>query len=270
MSQLFTRNVPITNRDVSNIVKQFTGIDYVPKQLARFQSAFTHDSYVRGQAPQPPLPGDLPLQPRSYQLSEWGGDTIIHFVLTQYLLDRYSPEGQEDACPQEGELTNLRATMECNKQLAAISRRLGFDRFIVIHPSLVDPKQSRTSVDVLADVFEAFVQALYRDSGRAVEGIVKTWIINVMETFFDFADYWTTDRNFKGRFQETTHKLYGWTPKFKILNVERRPDGSRLFTSAVISPRDGQVFGVGTHEEKTESEQLACKAALEAMQRRPA
>lgn len=267
MAQSYIKNVPITHRDVTEIIKKYTGIDYKPRNVQRFQDAFTHDSYTRATALQPPLPGDMPLQARSYQLSEWGGDTIIHFVLTQYLLDRYCPEGQEDTCPQEGELTTLRATMECNKQLAALSKQMGFERFIVIHPSLMDPKQSRGSVDVLADVFEAFIQALYRDSGRAIEGIVKTFIIAIMETHFDFSDYWTTDRNFKGRFQELTHKRFGWTPKFKVLGVERRPDGTRIFTSAVVGPYDGRVFGIGTHDEKTESEQLACKAALEALAR---
>lgn len=267
-------NVPITARDVSDIVQKFTGQPYEVRDISRFQEAFVHDSYVKGPDVQPGLPGSLPLQPRSYQLLEWGGDTIIHFILTQYLLDRYCPSNDTQT-PQEGELTNLRATMECNKQLAALSRQLGFERFVVIQPGLTDVKQTRYSVDVLADVFEAFIQALYRDCNRDILGLVTTFVINIMETYFDFADYWTTDRNFKGRFQETTHKLYGWTPKFKVLDVERTPK-TRVFTSAVVGPANGRswsaadpgrVFGVGKHEEKTESEQLACKAALEALQR---
>jgi ribonuclease-3 len=64
----------------------------------------------------------------------------------------------------EGRMTTARATLVCKTALARFARDLGFGRWVVIDRQL-ELSGARNSDRILADVFEAWVGALFRDKG---------------------------------------------------------------------------------------------------------
>ena len=93
----------------------------------------------------------------SYETLEFMGDSVLGFVVTKFLFDKYEKE-------QEGFLTKIRTKMVRGTTLAALARVLGFDKWI-----LMDEKGERngwnTNPKILEDVFEAFIGAIYLDLG---------------------------------------------------------------------------------------------------------
>lgn len=90
---------------------------------------------------------------RNYEVFEWFGDAILHEVLTVILDDqRY-----ENA--NEGELTCARQALEQKETLAELSKRLGFDKYIIKHSGEL------IAIDMLEDVVESLIAAIYKDGG---------------------------------------------------------------------------------------------------------
>lgn len=112
------------------------------KELSLYQKAFTHKSASADE---------------SFETLEFMGDSVLGFVITKFLFDKYEKR-------QEGFLTKARTKLVRSETLADIALKLGLDTMV-----LMDEKGMRnkwnTNPKILEDVFEALVGAIYMDLG---------------------------------------------------------------------------------------------------------
>ena len=117
------------------------------KDLNLYRRSFTHKSALKRYSG---LTG-------SYETLEFMGDSVLGFVITKHLFDLHEKE-------QEGFLTKARTKMVRGKTLCEIATQLGLDSWI-----LMDDKGIRnnwnTNPNILEDVFEALIGAIYLDLG---------------------------------------------------------------------------------------------------------
>lgn len=253
------RNVPLTADDVSRILC-IPG--YRVRDLAIFQKAMVHSTYVRrseyttltgepsvlGACP----PGVMDLQDESYEQLEFRGDSILGAVVANYLCERYPQENP-------GFLTNTRKLIVRNKTLGALARdKLNLDKFFVVskHVEEMLPTHGRQNIEKLGDVLEAFIAALWIDSGMDFQ-MVNDFVVTMIETHLDIPLLLREDDNYKDRMQKYCQQKMAFTPIYKMVS-----DGADGFTMAVCKP-DGEFLGVGNSTTKKQAEQNACKNALE-------
>ena len=129
------------------------------KNLSLYQRAFTHKSALK----------EYEHLTESFETLEFIGDSVLGFVITKYLFDRYENK-------QEGFLTKARTKLVRGETLAHIANHLGLSQWVIM-----DEKGMRNSwnknVKILEDVFEALVGALYMDIGliHAKEFILRLY-----------------------------------------------------------------------------------------------
>jgi dsRNA-specific ribonuclease len=118
------------------------------------------------------------------------------------------------------------------------------------------PAHGRQNIEKLGDVLEAFIAALWIDSGMNFQ-MVNDFVINMIETHLDIPLMLREDDNYKDRMQKYCQQKMGFTPIYKMMS-----DGAEGFTMAVCKP-DGEILGTGNSTTKKQAEQNACRHALE-------
>ncbi|WP_114571109.1 ribonuclease III [Exiguobacterium flavidum] len=201
------------------------------------KQAFTHSSFVNEQRESG---GDN-------ERLEFLGDAVLELTVSRYLFDHYPDRS-------EGELTKLRAAIVCEPSLVQFAHAYRFSELILLGKG-EELTGGRNRPALLADVFEAFIGALYLDQGvEAVERfLAETVFPKVATGFFE------EQTDFKSQLQEAIQRE-GLGPIEYAIVEERGPAHSREFISRVFVS-DG-VEGTGTGRSKKEAEQQAAKEAL--------
>jgi len=117
------------------------------KNLDLYQKAFTHKSALK----------EYEQFTESFETLEFIGDSVLGFVITKFLFDRYESR-------QEGFLTKARTKLVRGETLAHIASHLGLQNLIIM-----DEKGMRNGWNnnpkILEDAFEALIGAIYMDIG---------------------------------------------------------------------------------------------------------
>jgi ribonuclease-3 len=116
--------------------------------LEVYTQAFTHKSALK----------QYPELKTSYENLEFMGDSVLGFIITRHLFDRYSGEHEE------GFLTKARTKIVRGSTLAIISERLGLYRWIVMDDKGIKKGWNRNP-KIMEDVLEALIGAIYLDLG---------------------------------------------------------------------------------------------------------
>lgn len=176
----------------------------------------------------------------SYETLEFMGDSVLGFVVTKFLFDAHEKE-------QEGFLTKARTKMVRGTTLAALSKILEFDKWIIM-----DEKGMRNGWNnnpkILEDVFEAFVGAIYLDLGMVH---AKRFILES----FEKVETNLTDDNYKDQ-------LMRWCQAEKLPLPDYRVDAHSNGTFMVTVIVDGQEMGCGFASTKKQAEQNAAQLLL--------
>ena len=183
----------------------------------------------------------------SYERLEFLGDSVLGIITSDYIFRTFPHL-------PEGELTKLRATLVCEKQLCVFSQELGLKKFIKLSRGERHCMgQNRPSI--LADVFEAICAAIYLDSGmeEAKNFVLKFIVPAVKNPKIQNAKDYKTD------LQEIVQKNPGETIEY-VLIKEEGPDHDKKFT--VEAKISNNPVGRGSGNSKKEAEQHAAKAAL--------
>ncbi len=183
----------------------------------------------------------------SYERLEFLGDSVLGIITSDYIFRTFPHL-------PEGELTKLRATLVCEKQLCVFSQELGLKKFIKLSRGERHCMgQNRPSI--LADVFEAICAAIYLDSGmeEAKNFVLKFIVPAVKNPKIQNAKDYKTD------LQEIVQKNPGETIEY-VLIKEEGPDHDKKFT--VEAKISNNPVGRGSGKSKKEAEQHAAKAAL--------
>jgi ribonuclease-3 len=201
------------------------------------KQAFTHSSYVNEQR----------TALEDNERLEYLGDAVLELTVSEFLYHKY-PERTE------GELTKLRASIVCEPSLVGFAERLDFGSYVFLGKG-EELTGGRTRPALLADVFEAFVGALYLDQGLdRVRAFLQEHIFPTLkdESKLQAADY-------KTQLQEHAQHHGLGTIEYRIVD-ERGPAHEREFVAEVTM--DGTVLGRGSGRSKKEAEQHAASEAL--------
>ncbi len=180
---------------------------------------------------------------------EFLGDTILQFVVTDFIYQRY-PEYSE------GELAKLRSSTVRKEVLHDVGRELEIGAYLMLGKG-EEASGGRSKASIVADAMEAVLGAVYLDGGleRSRSLILGLWkpIILARAAAPGWGD-------FKSRLQEHLAQD-GERPAYHI--SEEGPDHDKSFTATVeIRAR---VWGTGTGSSKREAEQAAAGEALRAL-----
>lgn len=180
---------------------------------------------------------------------EFLGDAVLDLALSDLLM-RHFPE------QPEGDLSKYRAAMVNESELAAIALELKFDEIMRLGRGELNTGGSQKP-RLLASVFEAYVGALYLDSGfqKAYDFLREVFTPRFASLAAD-----GKDRDFKTRLQERAQEQHRQTPTYDLVQ-EEGPDHNKTF---VVSVKLGaQELATGKGRSKKQAEQEAARRALE-------
>jgi ribonuclease-3 len=202
------------------------------------KQAFTHASYRnehRGENGQ------------DNERLEFLGDAVLELLISEFLYTRFP------TLP-EGELTRMRASIVCEPSLVRFAEKLQFNKYIRLGRG-EELSGGRRRPALLADVFEAFMGALYLDQGlEAVRSFLQTSVLPDLENVHGLLL-----SDFKTLLQEQVQRDNLGTLSYRILE-ERGPAHNREFVSQVYI--NDQPYGTGTGRSKKEAEQRAAHETL--------
>ncbi len=216
---------------MEELFKQF---DIKPNNVELYEQAFLHTSYCYEHEIS-----------ESYERLEFLGDAILDLAVSDYLYNNKNYE--------EGEMTRIRASYVCEDAVSVYADDLGFSKYIKVgHGEELSGGKHKKAI--LADVFEAFVAAIYTDLGyeKAREFVLKVavpYIENDSVKLF---------KDFKSLLQEavqTTKKSLDY-----VLVDEFGPAHNKTFKIDVKI--DDIVYGTGVGASKKQAEQKAAEEAL--------
>lgn len=205
-----------------------------------FTQAFTHRSYLN-ENPGAGLGNN--------ERMEFLGDAVIELVVTEYLYKKF-PE------KPEGEMTNWRAALVNAKMLSQVAEELSFNEHLLL--SRGEAKETgKARSYILANTFEAFLGALYLDSGYgASEKFIHQYLLPKLPEIIKTGAY----KDAKSKFQEEAQERIGITPAYKVLE-ESGPDHQKKFIIGIFLGKEEVAQGEGSS--KQEAEEQAAKNALE-------
>ena len=196
----------------------------------------------------------VPLQPISYERLEYIGDAILNAATAHYVFQRFPTS-------DEGFMTTLRTKLVRSKTLARISKKLKFHKYILLSLYTDKVLNGRKNRNTLEDVFEAWIGALYLDSGPDIGfGICLKFITNVFETWIDMVNMINRDDNYKKNLLEYYQKRFKTEAKYQIISVRGKKQ-HKIYTMGALSPT-GEIIGIGQAKNKVDADQMASKQAL--------
>lgn len=292
------KNTRITKKFIENMFKNY-GIDYKVHDIGIFIIAMTHPSYTNKDYREMknlktilmginflknedliPISTEqihmaVPLGETSYERLEFFGDSILRFVITECISNRYKNMN-------EGDLTKLRAQIENGTSLAEISRKIGLPKYLLL-PRNLEATGSREKSDKFhCDIFEAFIAAMYYDSmgikytdiGNSLDLITRNrgpsfdlcfrFISSLIEDEIDLSMLIKTETNHKDKLLQHYHVL-GWgDPKYNVMEVivDENKMGKKYFRM-YVRDNEGNIIGTGTGSSKQKGEKIAAKKALQ-------
>jgi len=209
------------------------------KNKKLFEQAFTHRSYLN----------ESKQKISSNERLEFLGDSVISFVVSQYIYKTYPNYN-------EGILTNLRSLLVNTKSLAQVAKELNFGSLLKLSKGEEESK-GRQNQSLLANSFEAYVGALFLD-----QGVESIWEL-LNKVLLPKADYFVENNVFKdpkSLLQEKVQAQKQNSPVYKVLG-EAGPAHAKLFTVGVYV--FSKLLGIGEGKSKQQAEEMAAKQALE-------
>lgn len=219
------------------LCKSKFSISFENEQLLK--QAFTHSSYVNEHAEK---------QLSDNERLEFLGDAVLEIAVSDYLYQRHKEMS-------EGELSKLRANIVCEDSLYHFAELLSLHEYILLGKG-EERTGGRKRQALLADVFEAFLGAVYLDQGMATcQRFLKEFIFPhiIDDTFSHVTDY-------KTKLQELIQEGKGNFLKYHIY-AEKGPSHAKEFHAEVIVNDKERAEGIG--KSKKEAEQDAAKNMLE-------
>jgi ribonuclease-3 len=227
------------NRAKENPFKEMQkniGFFFADEKLLK--QAFTHSSYVNEHRRKPH---------EDNERLEFLGDAVLELTISKFLYNKYTHM-------TEGELTKLRAAVVCEPALVEFANELNFGKLILLGKG-EELTGGRERPALLADVFEAFVGALYLDKGidTVIEFLEKIVFPKINAGAFSHV------MDFKSQLQELVQRDGTGMIEYRVLQ-EKGPAHNREFVSRVSL--NGEELGIGTGKSKKEAEQHAAQEAL--------
>lgn len=212
------------------------------KQEALLEQAFTHASYVNENRSK---------GSKHYERLEFLGDAVLELTVSDYLFNRF-PERPE------GQLTKLRAACVCEGALVVYAKELNLSDYFRIGRG-EENAGGRTRDALVADIFEAFIGAMYLSEGI---DCVRSFLGKVIFPKIDDGTF-EANNDYKTLLQEWLQKDGDISISYEILS-ENGPAHDKAFQVRLVVNGEPQSMGEG--RTKKTAEQSAAQAALASYQ----
>ena len=140
------------------------------------------------------------------QRLEFLGDSVLEIVLTEHLFLLYPTM-------TEGDMTKTRSALACESSLALLAREMKLGPLLRIGKG----EQGAGGVErdsTLADLFEAFIGALYLELGF---NSVREFLLELIKTHFPDPRQLLQELNPKGKLQEFSQQHWNEVPHYTVL-----------------------------------------------------
>lgn len=211
--------------DLRNFVVERLG--HEPGDLSLFEKALTHPS----------------LGPAHYQRLEFLGDRVLGLIMAEWLLERFPKE-------KEGIISHRFTTLVSGESCAEIALEIGVPDHVRMGKQAWQEGVSR-SVNVLGDVMEALIAALYRDGGLDT---ARRFIRRHWERLIDAQP--RAPRHPKSLLIELAEGQGRKPPTYAVLD-RSGPDHAPRFTVRVEVRGLGEASGEGLSKQEAETEAAA-------------
>lgn len=257
-------NVLINKNDIYNLFENLGLMNnsyfhktFNIKNISLYQKAFVHTSYTNllDYADYKNIHNYLELQSISYEKIEFLGDALLGSCISSYLYDRYVDIHKQD----EGFLTKIKIKLVCGEQLAYLSKCIGFNKYAIISEHIDKNCDGRNNKNILEDIFEAFIGALYLDTKDI--NLINIFIITIIEKYVDFSKMILDENNFKEQLLKYFQHNYKCNPIYNTTKIE---DNEYVSIVSYICTISNKTIDINTAKSlnKKKAEQLAARGAL--------
>jgi ribonuclease III len=223
-----------TDREAEVLDECQKAIGYTFRNVQLLRGALTHTSGANTRL-------------ASNERLEFLGDAVLGLVTCEQLFQRF-PEYQE------GELTKIKSSVVSRRTCAQISRELNLGDFLFMGKGM--NVYHAVPANLLADVFESLVAAVYLDGGLdAAKELILRYVGPEIERVAEA----THHGNFKSLLQQIAQNESNATPQYVLLD-EKGPDHSKCFKVAAVIA--GYSHPAAWGRNKKEAEQRAAMNAL--------
>lgn len=208
------------------------------KSITGYIEAFIHRSIVNERPD---------FAPKHNERLEFLWDAVLELVITENLFLEYKEKN-------EGELTDIRSALVRGKNLAQVSKNIGFDKYLLLGNG-EELSGGRENEYILANCLEAFLWALYLDGGF-VES--KKFIdAHIYAKLQDLSDD-TLFKDYKSLVQEYAQAEYDITPNYKLI-TDSGPDHDKVFEVGIYL--NEILIGTGKGSSKKKAQESAAEDA---------
>lgn len=176
------------------------------------------------------------------QRLEFLGDAVVQIIVTEELFHRYPDM-------KEGAMTKIRSAMVNQEALATIARNLHLGEYLQLGRGEKEAHGDQRD-STLSDLFEAFMGAIFLDSGMDA---ARELLVNyIREHIPEPADI-VKSENPKGALQEFTQQRHMGVPKYHVASVTG-PEHQPLHRVEVTIPGYEPVSGYAFSRKQAESD----------------
>lgn len=181
---------------------------------------------------------------------EFLGDAILGLITVEQLFVRF-PEYQE------GDMTKIKSAVVSRTACAQFSEEMHLGDFLFLGRGM--KSGAALPSNLLADVFESLVAAIYLDGGMDA---VKPFVLKFVTPEIDRVVRDVANNNYKSLLQQVAQRELGGTPRYQVLD-EQGPDHARSFKIAVVI--NSQRYPAAWGQNKKIAESRAAQNALAAV-----
>jgi ribonuclease III len=227
-----------SDREQSILAACQDAIGYTFQKPELLRAALTHTSGANTRA-------------GSNERLEFLGDSVLGLVTCEQLFQRFPDY-------QEGDMTKVKSVVVSRKTCAAFSRELGLGDFLFTGKGL--NRNEDIPANMLADVFEALVAAIFLDGGWEA---AREFVLEYIDPEIDRVAGDAIHANSKSALQQLAQKTYGGTPRYYLLD-EQGPEHDKCFK--VAAEVNEHFFPAAWGRNKKEAELKAALNALAALE----
>jgi ribonuclease-3 len=223
-----------TTREAEILEECQNAIGYHFRRIDLLRAALTHTSGADTRAD-------------SNERLEFLGDSVLGLVCCEQLYLRFPDY-------QEGDLTKIKSAVVSRRTCARLSRLLNLGDYLFLGKGM--HFQTAIPANLLADVYESLVGAMYLDGGLEA---AKDFILKYLNPEIEEVAEAAHAGNYKSLLQQVAQKEFNATPAYHLLD-EKGPDHSKCFKLSAVIGRYHYPAAWG--RTKKEAEQKAAMNAL--------
>jgi ribonuclease III len=213
---------------MSNLSELCAKIDYVFKDLDLLITALTHRSY----------------HDQNNERLEFLGDSLLNITISELLFHKFSQYN-------EGQLTQMRASMVNAVTLAKIAKKIGLGTYLILGPGEIKNYGYKRE-SILADALEAIFAAIFLDSNLVA--CQKT----ITKLYQETVDELHLHKDHKTLLQEYAQKHKFHLPKYEIIQETGAAHSKTFYIRCTLNTKISE----GSENTRRKAEQIAAAKLL--------